>query len=121
MYHEKFSQSIRGIFFLQILKMNLLSKTIALQAQRATTCSKSTIKSVEQSVKYVQSQQQKHWNDVTGVFLVHLLLNFTPCSSASLVDIQQLNANWDDILSKAATKRYSLKEAVPKLLKYKEE
>ena len=39
--------------------------------QSAITCSKLTVKTVEQSVKYVQSQQQRYANDVV---LLSLLL-----------------------------------------------
>ena len=53
LYSDTFSQPIRAMFFPQVLKMNLLSETIASQTQRATTCSKT----VEQIVKYVQSKQ----------------------------------------------------------------
>ena len=42
--------------------------------QSAITCSKWTIETLEQGVKYVQSQQWRHQNDATGVVLVSLLL-----------------------------------------------
>ena len=37
------------------------------------TCSKSTIKTVEQGVKYVQIKQKRQQNDTTGIVLVSLL------------------------------------------------
>ena len=46
----------------------------SLTAQPATTCSKLTTETLEQDVKYVQSEQQRHQNDANGVVLVSLLL-----------------------------------------------
>ena len=42
--------------------------------QPAITCSKLTIETLEQGVKYVQSYQKKHQSDIIGVVLVSLLL-----------------------------------------------
>ena len=42
--------------------------------QSAFTCSKLTVETLEQGVKYVQSQQQRHQNDArrrSGVFIVN--------------------------------------------------
>ena len=63
----------------------------------AFTCSKLTIETLEQDVKYVQSQQQRYQNDTSGVVLVSLLLTtcsllltpyFTPCPSVSIVNFE---------------------------------
>ena len=43
-------------------------------AQLEVTCSKSKIQTPEDSVKHVQSYQQKYYNDVIDVILVFLLL-----------------------------------------------
>ena len=59
--------------------------------QWALTCSKLTIETVEQGVKYVQSQGVKH----VGVVLVSLLLTlniFHTCFSVSIVNFEQVNA-----------------------------
>ena len=45
--------------------------------QPAFTCSKFTIETLEQGVKYVQSQQQRHQKDTIGVDLVSLLLTLS--------------------------------------------
>ena len=45
--------------------------------QPAFTCSKFTIETLEQGVKYVQSQQQRHQNDTIDVDLVSLLLTLS--------------------------------------------
>ena len=42
--------------------------------QAAFTCSKLTIETRKQGVKYVQIYQKRHQSDVTGVILVFLLL-----------------------------------------------
>ena len=42
--------------------------------QPVFTCSKLTIETLEQVVKYFQSQHQRHQNDANGVVLVFLLL-----------------------------------------------
>ena len=42
--------------------------------QLTFNCSKSTIEIVEKGVRYVQSYQQKHQNDVIDVFLLLLFL-----------------------------------------------
>ena len=52
-------------FFLQrILFYARVTFLIKLQTQLGFTCSKSTIQTLENDVKYVQSQQYKHQNDV---------------------------------------------------------
>ena len=38
------------------------------QTQSSITCSKLTIESLEQGVKYVQSEQERHQNDADEVF-----------------------------------------------------
>ena len=43
-------------------------------ARPATTCSRSTMDTLEQCVKSIQSQQYKHQSDVAEVLLVSLLL-----------------------------------------------
>ena len=60
------------------------------------TCLESTVETIEKGVKNVQSWQQKHQNDVNDVVSVFLLLiwtYFTPFSSTSIVDFEQLNVN----------------------------
>ena len=43
---------------------------IGILTQLTFTCSKSTIETLETGVKYVQSQQEKHQNEVNDVILV---------------------------------------------------
>ena len=62
--------------------------------QLAFTCSKSQIKALEKGVKYVQSYQYKHLNDINGLVLVFLLLlwtYFTSFSSVSIANFEQVN------------------------------
>ena len=54
MYSNKFFHH-RTIYFLQLLKINLLSEIIVSQAQPTFICSNSAVIKVEKSVKYVQS------------------------------------------------------------------
>ena len=62
--------------------------------QLTFTCSKSTIQTLEKSIKYVQSKQWENHNDVTDFILVLLLLAlkiFYAFSSVSIVDFDQVN------------------------------
>ena len=61
--------------------------------QLAFTCSKSQIKALEKGVKYVQSYQYKHLNDMIDLVLVFLLLwtYFTSFSSVSIANFEQVN------------------------------
>ena len=52
------------IFLQKILFCARVTFLIKLQTQLAFTCSKSTIRTLENGMKYVQSQQYKHQNDV---------------------------------------------------------
>ena len=56
--------------FTRILNDN----TITGHLQPAFTCSKLTIETLEQGVKYVQSLQQRHQNDAIGIACMSLLL-----------------------------------------------
>ena len=63
------------------------------KSQLAFTCSKSQIKALEKGVKYVQSYQYKHLNDMIDLVLVFLLLwtYFTSFSSVSIANFEQVN------------------------------
>ena len=63
------------------------------KSQLAFTCSKSQIKALEKGVKYVQSYQYKHLNDIIDLVLVFLLLwtYFTSFSSVSIANFEQVN------------------------------
>ena len=63
------------------------------KSQLAFTCSKSQIKALEKGVKYVQSYQYKHLNDMIDLVLVFLLLwtYFTTFSSVSIANFEQVN------------------------------
>ena len=63
------------------------------KSQLAFTCSKSQIKVLEKGVKYVQSYQYKHLNDMIDLVLVFLLLwtYFTSFSSVSIANFEQVN------------------------------
>ena len=52
--------------------------------QSAITCLKLTIETLEEGVKYVQSNDAKRRQTY-----------FTPCSSVSIIDSEQVNADWD--------------------------
>ena len=56
----------------EILYWNNVSAT----TQPAFTCSKLTIETPEQGLKYVQNYQKGHQNDAIGIVLVSLLLTF---------------------------------------------
>ena len=43
-----------------------------------------TIETLEQGVKYFQNQQQRNQSEANGV----VLMSFTPCSSASIVNFE---------------------------------
>ena len=43
----------------------------------------------------LKTPERRHWRRF-GVFSVNFWTNFTPCSSASIVDFEQVNAGWDD-------------------------
>ena len=63
------------------------------KSQLAFTCSKSQIEALEKGVKYVQSYQYKHLNDIIDLVLVFLLLwtYFTSFSSVSIANFEQVN------------------------------
>ena len=63
------------------------------KSQLAFTCSKSQIKALEKGVKYVQSYQYKHLNDIIDLVLVFLLLwtYFTSFFSVSIANFEQVN------------------------------
>ena len=62
--------------------------------QPTFTCSKSTMETLEQYVKSVQTLQERHQNDVNDV-VVSLLLTFTHCSGVFIVDFEQVSASWE--------------------------
>ena len=51
-----------------------IGNTFIGNAKLTITCSKLTIETLEQGVKYFQSQQSRHQNDASGVVLMSLLL-----------------------------------------------
>ena len=60
----------------------------------AIACFKLTIETLEQGVKYVQSEQQRHQNDW---LYCQLWTYFTPYSKNSIVNFEQVNAGWENI------------------------
>ena len=65
--------------------------------QLTSTCSKSTMETLEKVAKYVQSLTIKtpgNVIDVVQVFLLITLKIFTPFSSVSIVDFEQVNVSW---------------------------
>ena len=65
--------------------------------QLTLTCSKSTMETLEKVAKYVQSLTIKtpgNVIDVVQVFLLITLKIFTPFSSVSIVDFEQVNVSW---------------------------
>ena len=71
--------------------------------QLAITCLKLTTETLEQGVKDIQSQQQRHHNDAW----LQLKTSFTPCSSVSIVNFEQVNANWGDWTNFESDNTYS--------------
>ena len=70
--------------------------------QQAFTCSKSTIETLEKSLKYVQSYQWRYQKDVIEVVLVSSLLTlnyFKSFSSFPIVDFEQVNIWWENYLT----------------------
>ena len=59
--------------------------------QLTFTCSKSTIETLEKSMKYVRSR--------SGVFIVNFVHIFTPFSNVSIVNFEQVNVSWVMILA----------------------
>ena len=54
----------------------------------------------EQGVKSTQSQQYSYQNDVNDIVLMSLLMTlnrFAPFSMVYIVNLEQVNACWDDI------------------------
>ena len=63
------------------------------------TCSNLTIETPGKGVKYVQSKQKKHQNDVNDVVMVFLLLTlniFDTFLSDSIIDFEQVNVSWEE-------------------------
>ena len=78
------------------MKRLLINWLYAYTPQPAFTCSKLTLETLEQGVKYVQSQQERHQNDAwrrSGAFIV----NFEHIShlSVSSVNFEHVTAGWD--------------------------
>ena len=68
-------------------------------AQLKFTCSNLTIETLGKGVKYVQSKQKKHQNDVNDVVMVFLLLTlniFDTFLSDSIIDLEQVNLSWEE-------------------------
>ena len=60
-----------------------------MSTQPAFTCSKLTIETLEQGVKYIQSKQQRYQNDANDVVLVSLLLTLN-----SVTIVKYVLAGW---------------------------
>ena len=72
-------------------------------SQQTFTCSKLTIETVEEGVKYYQSQKNRHQNDAINVALVHLLLTWTifhTFSSVSIIDFEKVNVSLVETIKK---------------------
>ena len=78
-------------------------------SQQSFTCSKSTLETLEKGVKYVQvnkKKKQERFHDVVLVFLLltllfwylycWLLTLFTPFSSVSIINFEQVKICWDN-------------------------
>ena len=66
-------------------------------SQPAITCSNLTIKTLEQGVKYVQiNNKDTRTTPFASFWFLYCSLwtYFTPCSSISIVNFQQVNAGW---------------------------
>ena len=64
------------LLFLNLFILPRVDCSSQLITQSAITCSKLTIATLEQGVKYVQSQQYRHQNDASSVVLVSFKLTF---------------------------------------------
>ena len=56
----------------------------AILTQKTLTGSKLSTKTLEKGVKYVQSYQRRHQNDVTGILLCVFTVNFEHTSHLSM-------------------------------------
>ena len=68
------------------------------KSQPALICSKSTVETSEQCVKFAQGSQKRHQNDINNIVLVSLLLtliDFIP--DVFIIDFEQVNAGWDGV------------------------
>ena len=63
--------------------------------QSSITCSKLTIETQEQGVKYVQSLQENY-------FTVNFDHIFSPCSRVSIVNFEQVSADWVPIKNQSS-------------------
>ena len=84
------------------------SPVIKILSQLAFACSKSTMETLEQCAKSVQSQLYRHHNDVSVVSLVFFIVNFEQISNSfgiSIVDFKQTNAGWGIWLNENGTER----------------
>ena len=70
------------------------------QSQLTFTCSKSTIETLEKGVKYVQiNHKDIKTTSMTSFWCLYcwLLTYFTPFSSVSIVDFEQVNVSWNTL------------------------
>ena len=79
---DTFDAVLRALIFRSLFTYCIEDTTGAIIGQLTLTCLKSTIETLEKVVKYVQSQQYKHQNDI-DVVLVFLLLTWNTQNDVS--------------------------------------
>ena len=87
---------LRKLVFMQfplLANLNFLfirSQFIRITTQPAFTCSKVTMETLEQDLKYVQSNNK----DTKTTSLAYFTTYFTSCSTVSIVNFEHLIAGW---------------------------